>query len=54
MDEIIRSLADDSDEDIQNVMSLYINFEYNSLLKPKPRPQRTSRLRGREWVVEVL
>lgn len=54
MDVNIRGLVDDSDEEIQNVISLYINFEYNSLLKPKPQPQRTSTLSRHEWVVEVL
>ncbi|KHN37446.1 hypothetical protein glysoja_047971 [Glycine soja] len=45
---IIRSLVNDSDEEIENVMQLYIMFEYTNLLNPKPQPQRTSILKGHE------
>ena len=45
---IIRSLVNDSDEEIESVMQLYIMFEYTNLLNPKPQPQRTSILKGHE------
>ncbi|KAL6532314.1 hypothetical protein OROGR_014284 [Orobanche gracilis] len=49
------SLLDDSDdEEFLTLVGFYINIEYNSLFKPTPQPQRTSKLKGHEWVVEVL
>jgi len=45
MEGTIRSLADDSDEELENIMQIYIMFEYTNLLKQKPQPQRTSKLR---------
>ena len=51
---IIRSLVNDSDEEIESVMQLYIMFEYTNLLTPKPQPQRTTILKGHEWGVETL
>lgn len=38
MNVIIKNLADDLDEEIQNMSCLFIfNFEYDSFLKPKPQ-----------------
>ncbi|CAH9110733.1 unnamed protein product [Cuscuta epithymum] len=55
MDTNLESLIDSkSDEEIETLLTIRLNSEYNPLRKVKPRPQRVSKLKGHEWVVEVL
>ena len=50
----LEEFLSDSDNEIEQLVTIYASEEYSELCKKTPRPQRISKLTGHECMVEVL